>query len=80
MRVFVIYKSIPHEADDHFGLQSPRCSCVSSCSTGSNCEYYKSLLQNYICHAVRERHPELVENATILYGNATALSADNVNL
>jgi len=34
----MIYKSIPHKGDNHFGVLSSKCSCVSCCSTGSNCE------------------------------------------
>ena len=32
-------KSITHIADNHYGIQHPRCFCASSHSTESNCEH-----------------------------------------
>jgi hypothetical protein len=37
MKMQGLTKSANHEATDHYGIQCPRCSCVSSHSTGSDC-------------------------------------------
>jgi hypothetical protein len=73
-------KSLTCEADDHFGVQCPKCSCVSSHSTGSNCEctilQIISVVPPTSCSLGEVS--KLVENAVTLHDNTTAHSADTV--
>jgi hypothetical protein len=64
-------KSVAHKTDDYFGLWHLRCSCVSSSSTGWNCEYGSASTLWVQC-------PEMIENAITLHNNATAYLADTV--
>jgi hypothetical protein len=43
-----------------------------------NEQHYVSFLQYHVYGAVRERHPDLFENGSILHSNATTRSADTV--
>jgi histone-lysine N-methyltransferase SETMAR len=43
-----------------------------------NAQYYKSFLQYRLRRAVREKRPELLDNAIILHDNATSHTADTV--
>lgn len=43
-----------------------------------NAQYYKSFLQYHLRRAVREKRPELLDNAIILHDNATSHTADTV--
>ena len=64
-------KSVAHKTDDYFGLWYLRWFCVSSSSTGWNCEYGSTSTLWVQC-------AELIENAIILHNNATAYLADTV--
>jgi len=79
MKTQDLTNSIIHKSDDHFGMQHPRC-CVSSSCTGPSCQWKAlhniSAVELHV--AVREKCPDLFENSSIVYYNATTHSVDTV--
>lgn len=64
-------KFVAHKTDDYFGQWYLRCFCLSSISTGWNCEYGSTSTLWVQC-------PELIENPIVLHNNATAYLSNTV--